>query len=269
MTQFINQLGNPPIYTSLSQSSFDQTNYPGLKGSDMVGSIHADWQKWLQQLTTLTNVNNYYGNPSVLLNSDFYWNTGVASPVTQADGNGAFFSEKWQVQGAAVANYSLAQTAFAANDADQIGSTTYIHVTVSSYSSGDFYLYQRQTGSEFLRRYQGRLLNFSLLANNNQNKTIKLKLEIFFYFNPTSVAYSEGTVLLNPGQNELSSAINTNFIGTTAVGASPYVEFRLRFSDLVDGTADVNLIYLKAEMADQPTVLYVDHALERTRIDNS
>lgn len=265
MTQFIKQLGNPPIYTAINQSNYGSDNFPTLKGSDMIGSVHADWQKWMQQLTDITNTNNYYGNPSLTVNADFYWNAGVANPVS----TDTFFSEKWQVVGAAVATFTLTQTAFAANDSDQIGSTTYIRVQVAAYTSGAFYLRQRQTGADIVRRYQGRVINFSLLAYNNQSKSIKLGLEIFVFFNPSSTTFSEAVVQLDPGANELSSAINTDFLGSTAVGANPYVEFRLRFIDLVDGTADFNLIYLKAEIADQPTILFVDHALERTRITNS
>lgn len=265
MTKFINQIGNPPIYTPINQTQLSGA----MANADMSGEIHANWQKYLQQLTNASNVNNYYGNPSVLLNSDFYWNTGVASPVTQADGDGAFISEKWQVKGAGVATYTITQEPFAGNATDQIGSTTYLNVNVSSYTSGDFYIYQRQTGSQFLRRYQSRRLNLSMLAYNNQNASSNLSFEVFFFFDPTSVTYSGQILMMAENENEIADIINTNFIGSTAVGAGAYVEFRLRFGALNSGTANIDINYIKAEMADEPTILYVDHALERTRINNS
>lgn len=265
MTKFINQIGNPPIYTPINQTQLKGA----LANTDMSGEIHANWQKYLQQLTNSSNVNNYYGNPSVLLNSDFYWNRAIATPVTQAAGDGAFFSEKWQVQGAGVATYSIAQTAYAGNDSDQIGSTTYIAVTVSSYSAGEFYLYQRQTGAQFLRRYQNRKLNLSMLAFNNQTASSTLTFEVHFFFDPTAETYSGQNLILGTAENEFAGAINTPLIGNAAVGAGAYVEFRLRFVTLNSGTASFNIHYIKTEMADEPTILYVDHALEKTRIDNS
>lgn len=265
MTKLINQVGNPPIQTPINASQLSGA----LANADMAGAIHSNWQKYLQQLTNAANVNNYYGNPSVLLNSDFYWNTGVSSPVTQADGDGAFISEKWQVHGAAAATYTIAQEAYAGNSSDQIGSTTYLNVEVPAYTIGDFYLYQRQAGSQFLRRYQSRRLNLSMLGFNNQNKSVNLNLEVFFFFDPASITYTGQTILLDENEFELSDIINTDFIGNTAVGAGAYVEFRLRFGDLGNGTANFDINYIKAEMADEPTILYVDHALERTRINNS
>ncbi len=264
ITQFVKKIGNPPIHNDISKSQFDDKQ-SSLVGSDMLGSIHANWQKYMQQLTDDANLNNYYGFPSVAVNSDFYWNTGVASPIT----TDTYFSEKWLVFGAASATFTLTQESFSPSSTDQIGSNTYINIDVSSYTSGDFYLYQRQNGDNMLRRFQGRLINYSLLAFNNQNKTINLSLEIFFNYDPTSETFKQGIVQLVPGVNELAGSINTTFLGDRVIGAGAYVDFRFRFVDLIDGTANFNLIYLKPELSDQPTILYVDHALERTRIDNS
>lgn len=269
MTNFIQKIGNPPIYTDFNKTAFPENAPQSMQGIDLIGKTNTSWQKWLGQIKDQLNINNYYGNPSVLLNSDFYWNTGVPTPTNNGSGDDAFFSEKWQVHGASVATYTITQTAFAGNDKDEIGSTTYIRVQASGYTTGDFYLFQRQTGSQFLRRYQNRSISFSILANNNNNTAIKVQLEIFIFFDPSSVVKSQGVIFLDPGQTETSSLIKTDQIGSTAVGAGAYVEFRFRFVDLAGSAADFNITYLKAELADNATVLYVDHALERARIDNS
>lgn len=266
MSKFIQQVGNPPIHSNFNSTGDDTDSANDIT---LTGKTNSEWQKWLGQVKDQLNNNNYYGYPSVLLNSDFYWNKAIATPVTQADPDGTYFSEKWQVHGSAVATYTLTQTAFPANNSDQIGSITYIRVQVSAYTAGDFYLYQRQTGSEFLRRYQNRSISFSILANNTTTNTLKVQLEIFIFFDPTSVIKKQAVIFLDPGETETASIIKTEPIAPTAVGAGAYVEFRLRFISLEGNPADFNLIYLKAEMADQATVLYVDHALERTRIDNS
>jgi len=267
-TTFINKIANPPIHSTITPAIIDST-IPALKNQNSQMTIDPDWQKWFQQVNDRVNVNNYYGNPSVLLNSDFYWNRGVTSPVTQADGDGAYFSEKWQVFGASSADYTITKETFDGNSPDQIGSTNYINVYIANYTSGSLYLYQRQSGAQFLRRYQQRVMNFSLQAFNNQNVSIRLLLEIYFYFDTGHASYSQAVFFLEPGENEISSIINTEFIGSNSVGASPYVDFRLNIVGLNNNTADFDLIYLKTEIADQPTILYVDHALEKTRIDNS
>ena len=238
--------------------------------SSVENVINSDYQKWHQQISDTLNTSNFYGNPSVLLNSDFYWNTGVATPVTQADPDGTDFSEKWLVNHGGSATFSLAQTAFSGNDPDQTGSTTYINLTVTAYDdSGDLYLYQKQTGSQFLRRYQGKTNNFSCKIINNGTLNVNAQYQIYYFFDPSNDTYIQGTLSLPPGLTELATGINVPEIGSTAVGAGAYVEFRFVFKSIPGGVADLDIIYLKAEMADNATVLYVDHALERARIDNS
>lgn len=261
-------LSNTPIFSGGAKVQTVQPLRDLLSSVDNV--INADYQKWHQQISDTLNTSNFYGNPSVLLNSDFYWNTGVPTPVTQADPDGTFFSEKWQVNHNGSATFSLAQTAFPANDPDQTGSTTYMNLSVSAYDdSGDLCLYQRQTGSQFLRRYQGKTNNFSSKIINNGTNTVMTQYQIYYFFDPSDATYIQGTLALPPGLTELGTGITTPEIGSTSVGAGAYVEYRFVFKTIPGGTADIDIIYLKSEMADNSTVLYVDHALERARIDNS
>lgn len=276
MSEFDKKLTTAPIYNSFSTTK--KPILPGVptpKGTpqdhhdQQEQSVKSEWQKWLQQVHNYVSANESYGNPSVLLNSDFYWNDGVTSPIDQGDGNGAFFSEKWQVQGAAVALYTLTRTTISGNSSDNIGSLYYMNVDVTSYSGtvGDLYLYQQQDGSQFLRRYQNRTINMSAKIVNNGTTSIDLRYQLYYFYDPTDTVtpFQTGTLQIKPGLNEISSALKIPLIGSTSIGASPYIQFRL----VITQVCNFDLYYLKAEMSDLPSVLYVDHALERVRIDNS
>jgi hypothetical protein len=98
-------------------------------------------------------------------------------------------------------------------------------------------------------------MNMSTLIYNNQSQVVTLGLEIFCFYDPSGVIFKQAVLQLVPGANEVSSVIDTAMIGTTAVGAAPYVEFRLRMINLPGGTADFNITYIKNEIADEPTIL--------------
>lgn len=284
MTIFINQMGKAPIFTDITKNSEDafnpiqrgisnSTTGDGLlsilksaSGDGGQEQINSDWSKWFNNITTRINSNNYYGNPSELLNGDFNWNSGINSPITQASGDGAHFSERWQVQGAAVATYSIGYVPWDANSSDQIGSIYYIDVNVTSFGGGIFYLYQRQTGSQYLRRIQNRRLNFSVVIENTGTQTVQASATIFLFLNPDTKVFSGSTVFLSSGQNQYSTIINTSSLSDSIIGANPYVEYRLNF--LSPSAQTMKITYFKVEIADTATVLYIDHAIERLRINN-
>lgn len=267
---FHKRLTTAPIYNELANELYEIQNQQNSNEPIAIGKqTPSTWQKWFQNVHNITSATNYYGYPSVCLNSDFYWNTAIANPVTQAAGDGAFFSEKWQVQGAAVATYTLTRTTFTGNDADQTGSTVYVNVAVTAWTGAAFYFYQRQAGAQFLRRYQGRNLFLSAKIRNNNSESIQMIFDVFFYYDTSSASFLSKELTIHSGENYLSSLIKPDMLTGLTIGGAPYVEFRLKFVTLPSSVADIDMIYIKAEMADYPTPLYVDHALERPRIDNS
>lgn len=232
-------------------------------------------QSWIQFHNAVANQINsaaFYGNPSELLNSDFNFNVGVPTPVTQADPDGTYISEKWQVHGAAVATYSFEHVAYGTTDYDPTGSLEYMHFTITNYSgdgsNSDFYIYQQRDGSQYLRQYQERIISCSLNFNNNQNAAVFCRFEIYFFYDGSTPEVFQGkNFSLAPGQNEISDTIQTPTISGKTIGGAPYMQTRFVFCTLNNNTADLNGLYLKTELAEQATVLYVDHALERVRID--
>lgn len=263
---FTKKITTAPIYNhiqspSLSLDSSDKAN--------LSNKTQPDWQKWFQQVHNTVAETNYSGNPSQLLNSDFNFNRSIANPVTQADGSGAFFSEKWQVFGAANAAYTLTKANFTGNESDQTGSTTYVNVNVSAWNGGEFFFYQRFDGEQFLRRFQNRNIFMSTKLVNNGSETIVVKFVVNSFYDPEQDNFEKGVIHLAPGENYSSTHIVTQSVSPNSVGASPLVQFKFEFVDLPGGTADFDLIYIKGEIADSPTPLLIDHFLEETRIDNS
>lgn len=193
----------------------------------------------------------YSMNPSVLANADF--STGGVL-ITQADGDNAEFFTDWFVVGAALATYTLTPAPYPANSTIQSASPTFEHIQISGYNGlGGLYFYQRQPST--VRKYQKNFLTFGLIANNNQNKVVQVRTDIFSFYNPSSALLSSNVSYLQPGLNKLTSTINTASLSGVSVGASPYTEFRLTFLNLGDGTADINLYQLKSEFGRVSTLL--------------
>lgn len=203
----------------------------------------------------------YVMNPSVTFNANFATlGSGGLTPVTQADGDNAEFSDQWKVFGASNATYTITPTTYPtgaiANDSPstvQSASNYYINVAVSAYSSGDFYFYQRQNNT--VRKYQKNFLIYSIVIRNNQTKAIKVRMELYSFYDPSDSLIADNTVYLQPGLNTLTSRVNTEGLVGKTISGSNYTEFRLSFQDLIDGTADLDLYQLKCEFGTVATLL--------------
>lgn len=268
MSSFITQISNPPIYSSNSSGETQKIINPAVKEALSNQDTQSDWQKWYQQATSVLNQSNFYGNPSVLLNSDFYWNAGILSPVTA---DNAVFSEKWNVTGSGTTTFSIGYTTYSNADSDNIGSIYYAATSVTAYSGADgsFNLYQTQSGAQFLRRYQNRQIMMSAKITNNNAAVLQAKFSLSFVYNtsPTEVIQS-GVLTIPQGINEIAGTLITNPLSGKTITGTPSVIFKLSFFGMTL-PASFKVQYIKAELATVPTILYVDHALERSRIDNS
>lgn len=192
----------------------------------------------------------YEMNPSVISNADF---SAGGATITQANGDGAVFFTGWQVQGASLATYALTPTNYPSASNIKTKSLTYSHVAISGYTANSgLFLYQRQVNT--VRQFQSNNLTFGLIINNNQNKTIQLTSQIFNYYDTTSSLNQSSIIFLKPGLNRISNTIKTNNL-PASVGTSPYVDFRLEFLDLGDGTADINIYQCKCEFGTASTLL--------------
>lgn len=203
----------------------------------------------------------YAMNPSVLVNANFSTlGPGGTTPITQADGDNAEFSDDWKVVGASNATYTLTPTLYPLGviNSDspsniQTSSNYYINVDVSAFNGSDFYFYQRQNNT--VRKYQTNFLTYGVIIQNNQDKLIKIRMELYNFYDPDDVLLADNTIYLVPGLNRITSQVTTEKLRGKTIGAGNYTEFRLSFLDLVDGTADLNFYQIKCEFGKVSTLL--------------
>jgi hypothetical protein len=202
--------------------------------------------KWRNAVHEILTGMTSLSNVSQMQNSNFsVLGSAGMTPTTQADGDNAEFMDNWFVVGATEAAYTLSPTVYSNNSGVICGSSYFVHVDVSAYSGSGLYFYQRQMDS--LRKYQSNYITLTLDATNNQNKTIKLRFDVYRYFNPSNDLISGGAILLNPGKNTISTTLAIPTIRNQTIGSGSYTEFRLYFADLIDGTADFDLHLIKCE----------------------
>jgi hypothetical protein len=194
----------------------------------------------LQGLTSVSN-------PSVVTNAN-YATLGPhgVTPTTQANGDNYEFIKNWFVVGSTAAAYTITPTLYLLNSTITSASLQYVHVVVSSFNGKPFYFYQRQTDT--VRNYQNNKFTYGLMIQNNQNKAIKLRMDMYTFYNPTFNLSEGATFFLQPGLNNLTSTITTQSLHNMTVAAGNYTEFRFNFIDLIDGTADIELYLTKCEV---------------------
>lgn len=225
---FLSELLNPPVPNSSKQSQYLFDN-----------SVH-------DALLAL----QYVMNPSVITNADF---SAGGVTITQADGDNAEFFTGWKVVGASVATYTLSPVNYPTASLIQSASPTFSKVVVSGYAGAGLYFYQRQPNT--VRKYQKNYLTYGFIINNNQSKTIQVEAQIFSFYDPLSSRKRKAVIFLKPGLNRVTSTILTDSLNSVSVGASPYTEFRLAFTDLEDGTADLDVYQIKCEFGTASTLL--------------
>jgi hypothetical protein len=194
-------------------------------------------------------------NQSVLSNSNFATlGPGGLTPTTQADGDDFEFIGDWFVVGATAANYTITPTAYPTNSTVKSASDYYVKVQVTSFNNNPFYFYQRQAAT--VRKYQEDYFTYGLQIKNNQNKSIKVRTDIYSYYDPSNQLKTGRAIYLQPNQvTTIASNLQTQSLQGLTVGAGNYTEFRFDFIDLYDGTADIDIYLIKCEFGTISTPL--------------
>jgi hypothetical protein len=210
-----------------------------------------------QTLDALT----YVMNPSIVTNADFNTLGGSGTtPITQADGDGAEFSAGWRVFGASNATYTITPTAYPTGAISNSSPSTiptassyYLNVAVTTANGDPFYFYQQQNNT--VRKYQKNFITYGVIIRNNQDKVIKIRMELYNFYDPSDNLLADNTIYLQPGLNRVTSQVTTEGLAGKTIGAGNYTQFRLSFRDLVDGTANIDLYQLKCEFGKVSTLL--------------
>lgn len=217
------------------------------------GSI-ADHYKFFNSVNTTLNGLTSVRNPCILTNPNFATlGPHGLTPTTQANGDNYEFISDWFVVGASAANYTITPTLYAANSTIKSSSLYYVHHVVTSANSNPFYFYQRQTGTA--RQFQQDYFTYGLLIKNNQFTAIKLRMDIYSFYDPSFSLKKGSTFFLQPGLNNLTATLLTDSLKDISVGVGNYTEFRINFLDLIDGTADIELYQIKCEFGTISTPL--------------
>lgn len=217
--------------------------------------------KYNNSVHDVMNGLTYVMNPSVLLNADFSTlGSNGTTPITQADGDDAEFSNHWNVFGASNADYTLTPTSYptgaiGANSPSLVQSASpyYVNALVTDYTAGEFYFYQRQMDT--VRKYQKNDLTFGLVIYNNLSESVVMQPEIYTFYDPSSAIVTGKPVYLKAGLNKVGVTLRTPDLLGRTLGAGNYTEFRLRFLKLGAPTADLNFHQIKCEFGTVNTLL--------------
>ena len=193
-------------------------------------------------------------NVSRTSNADFSTLSAQGTnPTTQANGDNFEFIKDWLIVGAGVATYSITATTYPESSDILSNSNYFINAQVFTYAGSGMYFYQRYMNK--VRFYQSRFVTFTIQATNNDLSDKKLRPIIQFNYVGSSELIEGKPIYLQPGFNEISVTIETpNLIGKTVL-AGNYVEFRLDFSDLYNGAANIDFYLLKTEFGKLSTPL--------------
>lgn len=193
----------------------------------------------------------YIMNPSVVTNADFstLGSHGQSPITTDTD-----ISSTWNILGASNASFIVTSASYPSNSTIPSGSNYYINLVCSSFNGSDFFIYQNQPLT--VRKYQNNKLTYTIIINNNQNKIITVRNDIFFYYDTASETMLGKSIYLQPGLNIVTSTISTPSLSGLTVGSSPYTQFRLRFLDFGSpSTANIDIYQIKCEFGTIGTLL--------------
>lgn len=209
--------------------------------------------------------------PSILLNSDFnILSTNGTTPVTPAQGSNYEVIKQWfLVNGGGTNSYTLTPTAYSNVPEDANLSNYFLNVSITDQNS-PLYLYNvnySQTGKfNSLSQFNSVPVTFSFAANNNTENPVAVWFTV--YFSNTAQELSSKVAYLPAGYT--NSAVSLAAIDLTGVGYSPadYAQIRCYVQQVNGDPVDLDINYLKAELADTASYLAINPVLEQFICNN-
>lgn len=210
-----------------------------------------------------------------LRNPDFnLLGTNGYTPITQADGSGANFSQQWNVFTGGGANaYTITPTPYTMVGYSPSGSNNFVNLAVSALDQA-LYLYNinYSTTSQFnnVGTYSGKPVTFSTIIENNNDNNATLGFSAFIndVMGLTSNEIEFPSLILRPGINVAPMSGKIPDLRGKTLGANPYIEFRFNVKALNNAPLDCNILYLKAELSNYASPLELNHILEQLICDN-
>lgn len=221
------------------------------------------WQYWFNMLHRVVHSHENLVNSHLVLNPDFNWSRTTGNTPVTADGE---FVEEWYVaaggMGFTISPFDYSSTQYSS----QSGSQRFINVNISSANSNEFHIYQRN--KKGVSALQNKDVTFSFAAKSNTVGAIRAKFRIEFDLNNDGIAdYSVESkgFTIEPGFNKKFITLRCPEIA--AESSNNYILYALTLYSVVSNT-NFDLFYIKPELTGYDSPLYVDHTLEKLRIDN-
>jgi hypothetical protein len=226
------------------------------------GKLTQTWQNWINDLKKHVFRSNSLKNDHNVLNPDFnHYGT-----TRSTDGE---VCKPWQIKANGL-TFTATPTAYTstADNADT-GSKQFINVDITAAAGQEFELFQKLTNQ--LSKYQKKSVTILAKVKNNGS----FRLPIYFYI---------GVDTNNDGNDDFNSTSGRFFIEDNGIANTVTATFKVpeiaadnqnnkvtvRVSvGPISSPINFDILYVKDEFSDKPTVLQVDHTLEKIRIDNA
>lgn len=243
------------------------TNPAPLKDSPVSGipNFTQKWQSWLSDIHRSVNNHNLINNPSIALNSDFNWSRTKGNTPTIADGE---FVDKWNVKANGM-TFAITPTYYTSTQNNSAtGSERFVNLNISGLNANDFIIYQ--SIPRYLSLLQNKVITFSFYTFNNS--VHKTSIYAYIGFDTDNNGTDDHQAL----SKIITLNANSKNIGNCSIQCPKItIDNQINVVNLgiklknIQNVVNLDIIYLKYEISDTNTDLYIDHALEKLRIDNT
>jgi len=242
-------LEEPPIYDGVLKET---------------GEYALNWQNWINSIHGKIRTHDFNVNNHIPLNPDFHWSRIHGETPIVGDGETV---DKWFVKSNGN-SFTLTPTFYTDNTyTSATGSAHYINLTIPSALIADFEIYQ--TLANEVSKFQNKDIVASVLLKNNTSVSADIKFYIGYDMdNSGTDDYWDETSAMKITQADslVYVVIPTTQISTN--NQNHTISMKLLFTES-SAAIDFDLFFIKFELTDQFSGIYVDHTFEKLRIDNA
>lgn len=221
------------------------------------------WQSWINSLRDNIDAHNYLVNEHVVLNPDFNWSRTKGSTPTVADGE---FVEEWNVKANGM-TFSITPTFYTSTtNGSNSGSERYVNVDITVINTNEFILYQ--SVPKMLSAFESKTMTFSSSIYNN-GAAFNVKFYVGFDMTgggTDSYSAESRNIRIDSGYNEINAQFRTPAVATD--NQTNVITLAMKLVNLTN-VVDADVFFIKPEFSREPTPLYVNHTIEKLKIDNA
>lgn len=228
------------------------------------GEFGPRWRDWLNSIHSFISTHSFLNNNSHTINPDFHWARVNGGAPRTTDGE---FMDNWFVKSNG-STFTITPTIYTNSyPSSQTGSKHYANINITTPTANDFEIYQSLPN--YTARFQNKEISTQSLIQNNGSNRFTLRYYVGFDTNNdgTDEHFTRGKgIYVKPGINELGSLLKLPKVDDNNQNTT--ITLKLLATEL-NNPVDFNLFHVKFEDSDMPTPLFVDHTLEKLKIDNA